>query len=233
MSKILLSLIEYRLDLFCKMPPTSNKSFDKVKILYNLRVKSMLFFGDTVLEIKKLFDPDATLDLSTDEKKILERKLENHLKEGISFWTANSGVYSNKGQIQFRKIISDKLMLPTFLGDLTELLSFPGVISIDFHGLLKSPEGNLIYKFASQNSGIKLDSTRNFVRLEDSKTLKALSEKLRTTDYSQYLEKWFDSHDVISDLSSSGLRPERLLCVLVYFEPTSHSVSDLFGLKSN
>lgn len=191
----------------------------------------MIFFDDTIAEIKKLFDETATLELSQSEKEALDRKSVKELHEGITFWEEQSGVYSDKGQIQFTKIINDKTSLPDFFADLIELLSFPGFLSIDFHGLLKSPENDLIYKFASQNSGIILDNDRQFILLENSHTQKMLSEKLRTTDYSMFLEQWFSSHDLVSDLTSSGVRPERLLCALVYYEPISSSVSDLFKLK--
>ena len=188
----------------------------------------MFFLQDTVQALYKLFDVSKKLILSDEEKKDLERDNEKSLFEGITIWR-DSAAYSTKGQIKFQKIIENESMLPEFLGDLIDLLSFPGYFSVDFIGLMRH-EKNLIWQLASQNSGLQLDHDRNFLLLEHPESQKALSKKMRQTPYKQFLEDWFIAHDRISDLTVSGVIPERLLCCIVYYEPTTVSVSELFKL---
>lgn len=187
----------------------------------------MLLFKDTIQELTKLFDEENKLELSDDEKIILERKSETLLVEGIRFWK-DSAAYSNKGQIIFTKNVLSPEMLPEFLGELVEHLQFPGYFSYDFHGTMRH-EKKLIFQFASQNSTLRIDDERNFLLLENSHTQKVLADKLRKTQYNDFLEEWFFVHDAVSDLMASGITPERLLSVVVYYEPTSIRVGDLFG----
>ena len=187
-----------------------------------------MFFQDTIQALLKCFDENNKVSLSEEEKIILERKSEKLLCEGVKFWK-ESAAYSKNGQIIFSKNITSQDMLPEFLGDFVELLQIPGYFSYDFHGTMRH-EKNLIFTFSSQNSCLRVDNERNFLLLDDSNTLKVLSKQFRATSYDDYLDEWYLAHDLISDLTASGIKPERLLTLVVYFEPINVKVAELFGV---
>ena len=180
-------------------------------------------------DLFKLFDESNVVELDDSENKILERKNETLLKEGIKYWGDKTGVYSSKGQLIFTKVVKNKTDVSEFLIALVQSLSFAEYLTIDFHGLMRNGQ-DYVFIFGSQNSGIRIDDNRQFVLLENSHTRGELIKFFQKTTYEDYLEKWYSIHDEIGDLSASGLKSHRLLARTVFYEPVSLSVNKLFGI---
>ena len=189
----------------------------------------MFFLQGTIKKLFSLFDDSIKIQLDDEEKSALERSSEKSFLEGITYWTEKTGVYSDCGQLKFQKIVTHSNMIGDFLGNLIDLLNFPGYLSIDFSGTMRNDKG-LIYNWGSQNSGILIHNDQNVILLEDPETQKELSNKFRHTDYKTYLHTWFDAHDLVRDLTTSGIIPERLMTIMVFYEPTTVSVSKLLKL---
>ena len=98
----------------------------------------MFFLQGTIKKLFSLFDDSIKIQLDDEEKSALERSSEKSFLEGITYWTEKTGVYSDCGQLKFQKIVTHSNMIGDFLGNLIDLLNFPGYLSIDFSGTMRN-----------------------------------------------------------------------------------------------
>ena len=110
-----------------------------------------------------------------------------------------------------------------------ELLSFPGYFSCDAHGFIKCQK-DLGFQFASQTSSLTLHNGKNVIYLHSTKTRQKLHDYFSAMSGSEFKNNRFESHDAASDLVASGYSAERLVTVVIFFEPTTISVEKLFKL---
>ena len=149
-----------------------------------------------------------------------------YYREGIKIWTGKTGVYANNGQIIFTKNIGED-EAPQFLARIVNILQFPGFFSADAHGFVKHQD-QIGFQFASQASSITLQNDKSVIFLNSTKTAQATYNYFNEMSGPEFLSNWFKSHDAVSDLTTSGFVARRVTTVVVYYEPTSQTVREIF-----
>ena len=140
------------------------------------------------------------------------------------------------------KIITDEFEISEFMSDLIDTIRFPGALSCDAHGFCQTKEGEPIFIFGSPNSSILLWNEAQTVVLRRFLTIflnfefniyfskemrKKTQEAFSQMTNEKFQEKWFSIHNMLSDLQVSGLQPRRLICLMITFDPSDFSVTDL------
>ena len=188
----------------------------------------MALFQENVELILKNFDDGKRPIFSDEELDCLNAKQSKMFDEGCKIWRGHSGVYSQNGQIIFTKCTLN-LDITQFICEMIKLINFPGYISFDGHGFVKSEEG-MAFQFASCNSTIRLHNEKQAVNIHDSKTKENLFYFFKSMTDDNFLQRWFKSHDEVGDLISSGFVPRRIVNLVIYFEPTHTNVNEIFQL---
>ena len=152
-------------------------------------------------------------------------------REGLVLWPNVRGVNGSNGRIELTKNIDHK-KTPHFICEIIQLLSFPCWISIDAFGFITDTEHKVLgFQFASKNSGIQLKNQRSKLLLDSKESRKALYQTFSEMSSDEFLLSWFESHDRISQLVRSGFIPKRTCTLILYLEPVSTSVKEIFRLK--
>lgn len=148
-------------------------------------------------------------------------------------WPNVRGINGNFGRIELTKNVSQK-EAPAFLKLLTEIIQFPCWFSIDCFGFISDIERELVgFQWASKNSGLNLLNDKSKILIGDNKIRKKLHQKFDSMTPEEFLTTWFNSHDKVSELYRSGFVPKSICTLVVYLEPLSTSVRELFNLESN
>ena len=146
-------------------------------------------------------------------------------------WPNVRGVNGSNGRIELTKNIDHK-EAPKFILEILALVAFPCWISIDAFGFITDSERKIIgFQFASKSSGIVLKNERSKILLDNNSTRKELVEKFSKMSSDDFLLSWFASHDRISQLVRSGFIPKGTCTLILYLEPISTSVKEIFRLK--
>ena len=109
-------------------------------------------FKTLIAPIFDLFENDIVPILDEDEKKSMRPKFTSILYEGVKF---QAGGQFGKGRIVMTKHV-DSIDINEFFHNLIHAINFPGLLSIDAHGFVQTPEGEPIFLFGSPNSSIYL-----------------------------------------------------------------------------
>lgn len=109
-----------------------------------------------------------------------------------------------------------------------DLLSFPGYFAVDAHGFIKQQD-EVGFQFASQSTSLTIFNDKNVTFLHSTKSREALYNFFKPMTGPEFLTNWFQNHDAISDLMSSGYSPKRICTMVIFYEPTSQSVKELFN----
>lgn len=88
---------------------------------------------------------------------------------------------------------------------------------------------DLIFTFGSQNSAIDLSNGKNFMFLDSTQKRKELFEYFQGMTNEKFTQQWFESHNRVSDLMSSGFTVERIVTIVVFYEPTTQSVDKILS----
>ena len=135
------------------------------------------------------------------------------------------------GRIELTKNLTQK-NATIFLAELIEIIQFPTWISVDCFGFITDLERELVgFQWASKNSGLTLLNEKAKILIDSNHVRKKLIENLSKLSPEEFLLSWFNSHDRVSELYRSGFVPKSICTMVVYLEPLSTSVTDLFKLK--
>ena len=134
-------------------------------------------------------------------------------REGVTMWLGNTGFYYDNGRFALQKNIENNVK--NFVSDAVNLLSFPCVIYIDYAGFMKS-EKEKIFTFPSAATCLQLINEKDSYLLIDSDSKSYFKNFWNSLSDAEILNRWFDAHDSVSYLSSSGLTSDRLLSVSLY-----------------
>ena len=115
-----------------------------------------------------------------------------------------------------------------FILELLQLLQFPGYFMLDAQGFITNEEHDSVFTFASPNSAITLQNEKSFILLDSPETSKETYNYFKSMNDKTLLSHWFNSHNLISDLSSSGFVPIRLTSIVCFFEPLNVTVKEIF-----
>ena len=185
-----------------------------------------MFFAENVIEFYKLFDEENHPEFTEEERELVKDRHSQYFIEGIHIWDGKQGVYSNHGQLQFIKNVNGSDIIE-YLCKIVNLFSFEGHFSLDFHGFCRKDD-DLIYTHASQNTSLfLLDEEQSFfINSVESKA--RLRNHFKSMSKNDLLADWFFAHDSVSNYQRSGVRPERLISAIIYFEPTEIHVREIF-----
>ena len=109
-------------------------------------------FKTLIAPIFDLFEDNSLPILDDDEKNSMRPKFTSILYEGVKF---QAGGKFGKGRIVMTKHV-DSIDINEFFHNLIHAINFPGLLSIDAHGFVQTPEGEPIFLFGSPNSSIVL-----------------------------------------------------------------------------
>ncbi len=155
-------------------------------------------FQDVFEYLALLFKAEK-LELSEKEIECIDNKDSPKLRDGITF-ISNHG----NGQIVLTKTVDSNMEIGMFLSEVLKLLCvLPGIIAIDANGFVKK-DNDLVFTWASPGSGILLHNGKNKLLIDSSNTTKKLVAYCKSLTNVQFGNLWFERHNAISDLMSSG-----------------------------
>ena len=139
-----------------------------------------------------------------------------------------SGFYGN-GLIELTKNVNHE-ETPAFVKKLVELVRFPCILRVDAHGFVREKADEITgFQFASQNSAIQLSNEKNHVLMTNEETVRPVIDYFDQMTGQEFLGKWYESHDRIAELASSGFLPSSTKSVVVYLEPVNMTATEIFG----
>ena len=202
-------------------------------------------FEDTVATLYKLFDEKNLAILDEEEKDALPAKHTVHLRyklfqvsyniikfsEGVKIIRGRAGIYSTNGRVILTKNIEPGMAIGKFIAEIVLLLSFPGCLFVDLHGFVIDSDDKPVFQYGSQNSALTLQNEENHIFLDSPK------EKEKTYTYFENMsndeigKKWFDRHNQVSNLLTSGFRLGNIVSVVMFYEPETQHVDKIFNLE--
>ena len=162
---------------------------------------------------------------------MLKRILFSLFREGIKVIGGKAGVQSGLGRLIMTKNITMDMEISEFIKSIVMLLSFPGRLSVDLQGFVSDPFGDQAFQFASQNSALKLQNEKKFIHLDSTKARKETIEYFQQMNNKDFLNDWFENHNRVSALLSSGFKPARLTSIVVFYEPSTQHIETIFKIK--
>ena len=152
-------------------------------------------------------------------------------REGIVLWPNVRSISGSKGRIELTKNIRHD-QCPTFIAELIDILDFPCWLSIDAFGFVQDPEKDLTgFQWVSKASGLVLMNDQTRILIDDYEIRLELYNQFLNMNGETFLQKWFESHNRISRLQSSGFGPKSVTTLVAYIEPLNISVKKLFNLE--
>ena len=137
----------------------------------------------------------------------------------------------SNGRIELTKNI-DHTEAPSFICEVLKIISFPCWLSIYAFGFITDTERKIVgFQFASKSSGLTLKNKKSKVLIDDNTLRKEIYDKFEKMSSDDFLTSWFENHDRISKLVQSGFIPKSTCTLILYLEPISTSVKEIFGLK--
>ena len=130
------------------------------------------------------------------------------------------------GQIVLTKTISAGLKIGEFVAKVVQLIGvIPGIIRVDAQGFV-GKNTDLVFQWAAPNSGMILANEKFKFLIDSGHDARELANYFKSMENTQFQQNWFDRHDSISDLQSSGLHLKRLTNIVIFYNPYSHDVRD-------
>ena len=130
------------------------------------------------------------------------------------------------GQIVLTKTISAGLNIGEFVAKVVRLIGvIPGVIKVDAQGFV-GKKSNLVFQWAAPNSGMILPNEKFKFLIDSGFDTQELTTYFKNMSNVQFQQNWYNRHDSIASLQSSGLNLKRLTNVVIFYNPYSHNVRD-------
>ena len=101
---------------------------------------------------------------------------------------------------------------------------------IDAQGFITNDEKDNVFTFASPNSAITLQNSKSFILFDSPETTKETYNYFKNMNDKTLLSHWFNAHNIISNLSTSGFVAKRLTTIVCYFEPLNISAKEIFEM---
>ena len=108
-------------------------------------------------------------------------------------------------------------------------INFPCYLTIDGNGFLEKTgqdKNQIIFCFASINTGIQLINGKSVLPI-GKETKKELKEMINSMSNEEFLNRWYQQHDLISDYRGSGFRPRRIINLVITLDPIYLSVTKI------
>ena len=120
--------------------------------------------------------------------------------------------------------------IKTVILNILKDLNFPCFITIDGNGFLEKKEeekAEIVFCFASVNTGIELTNGKNLMLIDGTSTRKSLEAFIGTISNEDFFDKWFRQHDRIADFRGSGFGPRRILNLVITLDPMYTPVTEI------
>ena len=108
------------------------------------------------------------------------------------------------------------------------LLKFPGSLHLDCQGFIEDPQKDIVFQYASQNSALPLQNGKNHIFLDTPVSLGETIRHFEKMSNQDIVDLWFETHNRISGLSTSGFQPMRLTSLVFFYEPTYFHIDKVF-----
>lgn len=156
-------------------------------------------------------------ELTQEERNVLSNKDSPILREGVRK-IPNGGAHGY-GRIIITKVVQEGTTFQTVLLDLIEKIRFPCSITIDANGFMENHKGDIIFCFASPNTGLVLDTGKQTKVIHDQVSGKNLLDYLGKMTNAEFIQLWFKNHDLVSDYRGSGYKAGRIVNLVVLLDP--------------
>ena len=166
-------------------------------------------------------------ELLEEERNVLHNKDSPILKEGVRI--IPSGWAHGFGRFIITKVVTDETSFKAFLSELVEKIRFPCSITIDANGFMENQKGDIIFCFASPNTGLRLDNEKQTKIIHDRESGKSLLDYLENMTDASFSSEWFSTHDRVSDYRGSGYFARRIINLVVMLDPLYISVTKLWN----
>ena len=143
-------------------------------------------------------------------------------------WPNASGFFGN-GMIEVTKNISHEES-PAFISKILEMVRFPCIVRIDAHGFIMQKDNTIGFQFASPSSSMLLSNGKFHALMDGEKTVRPLLNFFSEMDGQEFLSRWYDAHDRVAELTSSGFRPVNTKSLVLYLEPVHEKADTIFGM---
>ena len=152
------------------------------------------------------------------------------LREGYVIWPKANGFFGKNGLIQITKHATHEES-PIFITKFLKLLRFPCVLRVDAHGFITDTNRSITgFQFASRNTSIELLHGKSTAYIGSTAEHSAILKYFENLSGESFLQKWFESHDKISELVGSGFQAKRTTTIVLYLEPEAMTASEIFTL---
>ena len=134
------------------------------------------------------------------------------------------------GRLVLTKVLTDGVAIKDEIIEILKNIRFPATISIDANGFLEIPKENkvdVIFCFSSVATGMKLTNGKSWhlvINREDMTELINFVKDLKDEDF---MDTWFRTHDSVADYRGSGIRPRRMVNLVITADPFYLPVSKL------
>ena len=134
------------------------------------------------------------------------------------------------GRLVLTKVLTDGVAIKDELLKILKNLRFPATLSIDFNGFLEAPKEDktdIFFCFASPATGIKLSNEKSSQLVINSEDMAELMTFVKGLNDEDFMDQWFRRHDSISDYRGSGIRPRRMVNLVVTADPFYLPVTEI------
>ena len=180
-------------------------------------------------EMKHLFSEleDKFPELTSEEREVLSHKESPILREGVR--VVPHGGSRGFGRFVITKVIEEETIFAHFLSNLIKKIWFPCSVTIDANGFMENQKGNIIFCFASPNTGIELVNKKQTAVMHDKSSGIRLLDKVEKLSNADFIELWFSTHDSVSDYRGSGFKYRRIINLVVMIDPLFFSAKKLMN----
>ena len=141
-----------------------------------------------------------------------------------------TGGHADNGRLILTKVIDGK-PIKEMIVEIIKNIRFPAYISIDGNGFLEKTNSEdkteIIFCFASPATGIELGEKGNLFLMSHKDDVKYLKNFAESLNDEEFLDAWFRIHDRMSDFRGSGIRPRRIINLVIQVDPIYLPVTKL------
>ena len=141
-----------------------------------------------------------------------------------------TGGFGDNGRFIITKVLDSNSEVKDVILTILRTIRFPCFITIDGNGFLDKKEHDkeeIVFCFASINTGIELANGKNVQLIDGKETRKSLIKYVEKLSDEEFLDRWFRQHDKVADFRGSGYGPRRLINLVITLDPMYLSVTEI------
>ena len=141
-----------------------------------------------------------------------------------------TGGFGDNGRFIITKVVDENSDIKNVILTILKTVTFPCFVTIDGNGFLNKKEQDkeeIVFCFASINTGIELANGKNVQLIDGKQTRKALENYIEKLSDEEFLDSWFRQHDRVADFRGSGYGPRRLINLVITLDPMYLSVTKI------